>query len=417
MSSDEMFVREMEQLLRNRLFVPLTGNFPETFSATLREVMGITEQTKPAVVIKSLRERVTGAFRMVKYGKTWIIAREISQETLFAELKDSLLATLRQDRAITAGQMLETLPEETRVRLFLFLGLKSAPKPADMAKFCGFSHSGMIAGKSGTKILIMETVPETVLAESLKKTFLQIPERCGNRTIVPLAEAFASLDDPDRLRLKVLLKLRSMPKMTDLGKFCRTYLSDRMVAVSKKGAPAILRVVGPVRELMLSILDRKTSFVPGDLDQYQLTTTEKRGRADAINQLCQTGQIRVEVDTSLKVRRIHRVGSRSSSEREAPGTGNRSAPVSSAPVDPQTREVRFREACDRHLQGGLYARIRDVRRDLGWEREVFDAVLRDLRDRRIIQLQPGDTLHTTEQDIQDSFRAENNVLYLNVSWR
>ena len=53
-------------------------------------------------------------------------------------------------------------------------------------------------------------------------------------------------------------------------------------------------------------------------------------------------------------------------------------------------QERFKAAFDELDRGRIFVRICDLRRRLGWPREVFDGMIRDLRDKEIIQLHTGD---------------------------
>ena len=56
-----------------------------------------------------------------------------------------------------------------------------------------------------------------------------------------------------------------------------------------------------------------------------------------------------------------------------------------------------------------------IRRHLDWPRERFDAVLCELKRDYAIQLHGGDPSSMTEQELQDSYMDENNILYLNLT--
>ncbi len=71
-------------------------------------------------------------------------------------------------------------------------------------------------------------------------------------------------------------------------------------------------------------------------------------------------------------------------------------------------QEKFIEAFDALDRGRIFVRIPDLRRKLGWPREVFDDMLRDLRDRDVIQLHTGDASLMTPDEVADCFIDEND---------
>lgn len=77
---------------------------------------------------------------------------------------------------------------------------------------------------------------------------------------------------------------------------------------------------------------------------------------------------------------------------------------------------KFREAFRALDQGRIAVRICDLRRRLDWPRDVFDGMLRELRDREIISLRTGDASTMTEDEVRDSFVDENGFRRGSVTW-
>ena len=65
----------------------------------------------------------------------------------------------------------------------------------------------------------------------------------------------------------------------------------------------------------------------------------------------------------------------------------------------------FKKALDTNDKGSVFVRICDVRNTLDWPHEVFDNMLKYLRDKRIISLHILETAGMTEKNIEDSFRT------------
>lgn len=79
----------------------------------------------------------------------------------------------------------------------------------------------------------------------------------------------------------------------------------------------------------------------------------------------------------------------------------------------------FREAFDKRavcFGDILYAKIPDVRRALNWPRNVFDEMLRNLRDVGVIQLRTGDASLMTLEEVKDCFYDENGFRRGSITW-
>ena len=77
---------------------------------------------------------------------------------------------------------------------------------------------------------------------------------------------------------------------------------------------------------------------------------------------------------------------------------------------------KFREAFYALDKGRIFVRICDLRRELNWPREVFDEMLRKLRDEEVIQLHEGDASTMTPDENNDCFIDENNIRMGTVTW-
>ena len=67
-------------------------------------------------------------------------------------------------------------------------------------------------------------------------------------------------------------------------------------------------------------------------------------------------------------------------------------------------------------QKSIFVRICDLRRRLGWPREVFDDMLRRLNDEEVIQLHAGDVSLMTREQVEDSFVDENGFMMGTMTW-
>ena len=76
----------------------------------------------------------------------------------------------------------------------------------------------------------------------------------------------------------------------------------------------------------------------------------------------------------------------------------------------------FHKTFDLLDNGRIFVRICDLRRNLGWPRDVFDKMLRDLRDNDVIQLHTGDASLMTPDEVADCFIDENGFRKGSITW-
>ena len=71
------------------------------------------------------------------------------------------------------------------------------------------------------------------------------------------------------------------------------------------------------------------------------------------------------------------------------------------------RREQFHAAFRELDRGSIFVRICDLHRRMGWPREVFDDMLRRLRDNEVVQLHVGDVTLMTPEQVEDGFVDEN----------
>ena len=76
----------------------------------------------------------------------------------------------------------------------------------------------------------------------------------------------------------------------------------------------------------------------------------------------------------------------------------------------------FRQAFQKLDHSLIYVRICNMRRELGWPPERFNAILRKLRADATIQLHAGDASTMTEEDISLSYTDDNGFFYITMTW-
>ena len=103
---------------------------------------------------------------------------------------------------------------------------------------------------------------------------------------------------------------------------------------------------------------------------------------------------------------------------EGPGAAGR-AERPTPPLEDDTldeRRERFHAAFRELDRGSIFVRICDLRRRMGWPREVFDDMLRRLRDDEVVQLHAGDVTLMTPDQVEDGFLDENGFRMGTMTW-
>lgn len=210
--------------------------------------------------------------------------------------------------------------------------------------------------------------------------------------------------------MKLFGLTEAKPSATTLEKAIRPYLGGAFM-ILKGPKSSFLAFKLPIDEIVLEALRlkfQKGPFSPGQLAQYM--PMKKDEFVASFNRLLQAGRISVSVNTDFKVT-IRNVGA--SSIASPPS----SPPPPSIPVLPSDDRKRFREAFD-HLDGGrIFVRICNLRRNLGWSDERFNALLRTLRSEGIVQLHAGDVSSMSEDEIAQSFTDENHFFYATLTMK
>jgi len=93
------------------------------------------------------------------------------------------------------------------------------------------------------------------------------------------------------------------------------------------------------------------------------------------------------------------------------------AKADAIPASADHRHRAFKQAYDTVGQGARFVRIHQIRNHLNWPREVFDAVLTDLRRDLAIQLHGGDPASLDPAALDDSYVDEKGRLRITVTWR
>ena len=165
-----------------------------------------------------------------------------------------------------------------------------------------------------------------------------------------------------------------------------------------KGRRVYILVPCEPSEFVLGLLSEKKAFDARTISSLPFTSAEFYA---VVNELVDDGRVLTRYDGKGRAKLY-----RASESAKA---------VRSENVNEYTQE-KFREAFDSLDRGKIFVRICDLRRRLGWPREVFDGMIRDLRNRRVIQLHTGDASLMTEDEVADCYVDENNFRMGSVTW-
>jgi len=89
----------------------------------------------------------------------------------------------------------------------------------------------------------------------------------------------------------------------------------------------------------------------------------------------------------------------------------------SSPVQEQDRIQQFRAAYDLVGKGNNYVYIFKIRRELGWPRNQFDEIFREILEHGYFAAHPGNPGALSADEVSDSYQDEFGDLYITVSWR
>ncbi|MBQ3403634.1 MAG: hypothetical protein IJG65_09750 [Synergistaceae bacterium] len=126
---------------------------------------------------------------------------------------------------------------------------------------------------------------------------------------------------------------------------------------------------------------------------------------EILNDLVSSGRAKIILNDKLEARVIASSGEPATSSPE----------IQEVPSGEYTRE-KFREAFRNSDKGRTFVRIFRLRRFLGWPREVFDDMLRRLRDEEAIQMHAADATVLKPDEFNDGFMDETNTMMGTVTW-
>lgn len=208
---------------------------------------------------------------------------------------------------------------------------------------------------------------------------------------------------------KTMFGLSDKSTAKDCETLLTPYLGSRLTFL--KGSTSLyLAFKKPLEEIVLESFQEKIKKGPFSPGTVARNLPMKKGDfVAAFNILLENQQITVKVKDDYKVNVQSVSGSAAVTATVIPVQP-------SATSQPNDRE-QFQTAFEKLDQGRIYVRICNLRRELGWNEERFNLLLRKLRADGTIQLHAGDISTLTEEDVNLSYTDENNSFYATMTWK
>ena len=206
-----------------------------------------------------------------------------------------------------------------------------------------------------------------------------------------------------QVRQKLGIKSSETAKI--LVKKLEPVLEDRFIFRKKGNTFYVLTPCDPAELVMAELSEDKPVMVKSLAVKLKFLT--KADISAILTELINSGRVRVELDEKFAVKKIFSAGK----------TSREVVPEREEPEKPEEYTLaKFKAAFDELDRGKIFVKIAELRRKLNWPREVFDRMLRTLRDKEIIQMRIGDEHLMTRDEINDSFVDEFHDLMGTVTW-
>ena len=170
---------------------------------------------------------------------------------------------------------------------------------------------------------------------------------------------------------------------------------DRFIFI-KKGSVIYIVVPCDPSDLVINALKGKEAVSPKVIvKELPFSTSDF---LEIVNELSESGRIKIVLNEKFEARIMLSDGHSEKKKNESSGE--------------YTRE-RFKEAFDELERGKIFVNIPELRKRLNWPHEVFDEMLRELRDEGIVQLHKTDL---TRFQPEEFFYDEDNSRRGMVTW-
>ncbi|MCR5346168.1 MAG: hypothetical protein K6E38_00150 [Fretibacterium sp.] len=216
--------------------------------------------------------------------------------------------------------------------------------------------------------------------------------------------------------LKKKLGIRSSHSASSIKQLLEPHLGGELEML-KGSRTTYLAIKREPVEWILNCLPPHACKGPGALGKL-LPIFSKAKLVSLLNDLLKEGRVVASLNEKYEVRlSLPEAGAASRPKTgEFPVSSGQSKPPVVESQDKGNRREAFHTAFKDLDQGRIFVRICDLRHHLGWKREEFDSLLRQLRDEEIIQLHSGDVTTMTPQEVEDGFVDENGFRMGTVTW-
>ena len=247
----------------------------------------------------------------------------------------------------------------------------------------------------------------------IMKEFLASVLKKNGKKYIKIADLWKAMP----LDIKRILGFQKRPRNDILVKTIRPLLGDAYAFREKGGnkVPFFYIPQGQSEMILEAIRQYGKPISPRMLARKLLLFT----RAEVGNnilKLQEAGVIRIVLDQNLDAKLIFNDRPRAS----APAPVMESyAQAQAQAVKAPAREYTFEEfkAAFKELERiNYFVEISHLRKKLSWPREVFDQMLRALRDKGVIALRVGDASMLTQEEAKDCFIEEDGSRMELVTW-
>ena len=198
--------------------------------------------------------------------------------------------------------------------------------------------------------------------------------------------------------------IKSNATTSQIKMYLEPMLEDRFIFKKKGNSVYIIKPCEP-SEFLTSALSTTTAKSPKVVAR-SLSFLSKKEFAEILNDLVKQGNVQSVYTDDLEPRLLLVVNA-------AP----KPKAITKAKADNREYTLEeFHRAYNVLHKKRLFVRIPDLRRALNWPREVFDEMVRNLRDRRIIQLHIEEASFMTVDELENCFVDKNNFRMGSVSW-
>lgn len=235
------------------------------------------------------------------------------------------------------------------------------------------------------------------VAEELRKVL-----RANEKRFMTLPAVREKLSSQLRKHLGMTGRRLTAPS---LKKILEPHLDDTL-EIRTNGRYTYLVAVGDPGDLIADFIEKKPGKMAGGLASS--LPFRKAEFLSLLNSLMKEGRLYAVLKDDYKACFF---------VSEGPGAAGR-AERPTPPLEDTfgKRREQFHAAFRELDRGSIFVRICDLRRRMGWPREVFDDMLRRLRDNEVVQLHAGDVTLMTPEQVEDGFVDENGFRMGTMTW-